>query len=128
MWWPTVVLGALLVLLALTRFFAADVYDVTIVHMTKTWYAAVLSRLQPGQRVLDIGIGTGTALAENKAALLAGKLRFVGVDYERAYVDKARAVRCCWGAWGESHKSFASLSAAVGRPLPACDGQRAGRR
>ena len=84
MWWPAVVLATLVGLLALMRFFAADVYDVMIVHMTKKWYAAVLSRLKPGQRVLDIGIGTASALVENKAAMLAGKLRFVGVDYECA--------------------------------------------
>ena len=43
----------------------ADIYDALIVHMTARWYAAVLERLRArgsGARVLDVGIGTASAL------------------------------------------------------------------
>ena len=68
---------------------AADVYDFLIVHMTQRWYAAVLERLDDGSRVLDVGIGTATALVRNKELVLSKKVRFVGIDYERRYVTKA---------------------------------------
>jgi len=78
--------------LLLLRLFAADVYDVVIVWMTAKWYAAVFERLKSGDRVLDVGIGTATALIKNKALLLQRHLSVVGIDYEAAYVRKAEAV------------------------------------
>ena len=38
--------------------------------------------------VLDVGVGTATALVRNKEALLQGGLKFVGVDYDAAYIEK----------------------------------------
>jgi len=58
--------------------------------MTQVWYAEVISRLEDGSKVLDIGIGTGTALVNNRAAVVKKRLTFVGVDYEPAYVDKCQ--------------------------------------
>lgn len=84
-------LGCVAVLLILLRYFAADVYDAVIVWMTATWYAVVFERLSRGSRVLDVGIGTATALVKNKAALLERRLSVVGIDYEAAYVRKAEA-------------------------------------
>lgn len=81
----TCLAGALLLL----RVFAADVYDVIIVWMTTRWYAAVFEKLSEGDRVLDVGVGTATALVRNKAALLEKRLSVVGLDYEAAYVRKA---------------------------------------
>ncbi|CAJ1377596.1 unnamed protein product [Effrenium voratum] len=78
--------------LMLLRFFAADVYDAVIVRMTARWYQAVLQRLNKGDRILDVGIGTATALVKNKAALLDRHISVVGIDYEAAYVRKAEAV------------------------------------
>jgi len=40
-------------------------------------------------RLLDIGIGTGTALARNAHHVLEKKLTVVGIDYEEAYIRKA---------------------------------------
>jgi len=74
------------------RCFAAEIYDAVIVWMTSKWYAAVFQKLQDGDRILDIGIGTATALVKNKAALLERHLSVVGIDYEAAYVRKAEAV------------------------------------
>jgi ubiquinone/menaquinone biosynthesis C-methylase UbiE len=107
--------------LMLMRFFAADVYDIVIVHMTNKWYKRVLDEvgtLQPvivtsnrlgspipfltrsmpvlqipsGQYVLDVGVGTASALANNKALLVSKNISVVGLDYEQAYITKAAAV------------------------------------
>jgi len=78
--------------LLLLRWFAADVYDVVIVWMTARWYAAVFQKLSIGDRILDVGIGTATALVRNKALLLEKRLSVVGLDYEAAYIKKAEAV------------------------------------
>ena len=40
----------------------ALIYDKAIVGLTAGWYRAVLGRLAPGSHLLDIGIGTGSAL------------------------------------------------------------------
>mmetsp|Transcript_21112 Transcript_21112/g.39678 ORF Transcript_21112/g.39678 Transcript_21112/m.39678 type:complete len:263 (-) Transcript_21112:288-1076(-) len=94
-----VALGAVLLLFLMLRFFAADVYDIVIVWMTARWYQAVFQRLEKGDRVLDVGIGTATALAKNKEALLERHLSVVGIDYEAAYVRKAEAVLQSAGLW-----------------------------
>ena len=67
----------------------AEVYDFIIVRMTARWYEAVLGRLEGGARVLDVGIGTGTALARNKAMIESKNIVVVGIDYEMAYIKKA---------------------------------------
>mmetsp|Transcript_6356 Transcript_6356/g.6910 ORF Transcript_6356/g.6910 Transcript_6356/m.6910 type:complete len:233 (-) Transcript_6356:239-937(-) len=72
--------------------FRADLYDLLIVHMTSKWYKAVLARLKPGSRLLDIGIGTATALARNADAVKQKKLVIVGIDYEAKYIAKAAVV------------------------------------
>eukprot|EP00933_Yihiella_yeosuensis_P060511 TRINITY_DN6326_c0_g2_i7.p1 TRINITY_DN6326_c0_g2~~TRINITY_DN6326_c0_g2_i7.p1 ORF type:complete len:260 (+),score=44.84 TRINITY_DN6326_c0_g2_i7:87-866(+) len=89
----------ILVLLVLLRLFAADVYDVVIVWMTATWYRVVFERLKKGDRVLDVGIGTATALIKNKALLFEKHLSVVGLDYEAAYIRKAEAVLRDAGLW-----------------------------
>merc|ERR1711988_304046 len=61
-----------------------------IVKMTSKWYAAVLNRMTEGHQLLDVGVGTAAALARNKDKLLAKKLRVVGIDYESAYIEKAK--------------------------------------
>ena len=70
----------------------ADIYDILIIRMTKVWYRAVLERCRGGDRMLDIGIGTATALAENKDIVLAKRLVIVGIDYESVYIKKAAQV------------------------------------
>eukprot|EP00756_Hemistasia_phaeocysticola_P040701 Hpha_TRINITY_DN16877_c2_g6::TRINITY_DN16877_c2_g6_i1::g.153231::m.153231 len=76
----------------LMRLFAADVYDIVIVKMTAKWYAAVLNRLDEGSRVLDIGIGTASALCVHSKTLQQRRHTFVGVDYDAAYIKKANQV------------------------------------
>ena len=38
------------------------IYDVVILRMTEKWYRTVLSRLEDGSILLDVGIGTGGRL------------------------------------------------------------------
>ena len=62
--------------------------------MTERWYSEVLGRLGQKQRVLDVGIGTASALctAENAALVADKQLSVVGIDYEERYIVKAKAV------------------------------------
>eukprot|EP00930_Biecheleria_cincta_P073676 TRINITY_DN60959_c0_g1_i1.p1 TRINITY_DN60959_c0_g1~~TRINITY_DN60959_c0_g1_i1.p1 ORF type:complete len:264 (-),score=58.48 TRINITY_DN60959_c0_g1_i1:146-937(-) len=97
-------LVACILLLLLLRYFAADVYDFVIVWMTAKWYQVVFQRLKKGDRVLDVGIGTATALVRNKTDLLDRRLSVVGIDYEAAYVRKAEAVLRSADLWRAAPK------------------------
>ncbi len=71
----------------------ALIYDAAIVRLTAPWYRAVLKRLAPGCRLLDIGIGTGSALIANADLIVAKDLVVTGVDIDHAYVERCnRAV------------------------------------
>lgn len=96
-----VLLGGTVCIGALLRAFSADVYDVIIVWMTTKWYAAVFSQLKSGDRVLDVGIGTATALVKNKELLLKKRLSVIGFDYDAAYVRKAEAQLRAANLWCE---------------------------
>eukprot|EP01048_Picozoa_sp_COSAG05_P008527 COSAG05_NODE_652_length_8074_cov_668.123009_3_plen_257_part_00 len=92
------VAGAFIAIITM-RSFAPEVYDAVIVKMTEKWYAAVLgdlntrtSRRGEGQVVLDVGIGTATALVRNKSTLVNSKVKIVGVDYDSGYIEKGHAV------------------------------------
>jgi SAM-dependent methyltransferase len=68
----------------------AKIYDAAIVGLTAGWYREVLERLPAGARLLDVGIGTGSALLAN-AGLLAGRdIRVTGVDIDAAYIERCR--------------------------------------
>ena len=60
--------------------------------MTEKWYAAVIDRLDAKSKVLDVGIGTASALARNVNSVLEKELKFVGVDYEPPYIARAKSV------------------------------------
>jgi len=68
----------------------AWIYDAAIVRMTAAWYRAVLTRLPAGCRLLDIGMGTGSALLANADLLVAKKIQVTGVDVDAAYVTRCR--------------------------------------
>ena len=85
------------VLMSMVWFFKGNslmawVYDLVIIRMTKVWYAEVLVLLPGGARVLDVGIGTATALVHSKELIKQNNITVVGIDYEKAYVDKAKEV------------------------------------
>lgn len=86
-----VVVGAVVAVGAL-RLARAKVYDALIVRLTTGWYAEVLYRLPKRSKLLDVGIGTGTALANNRDLLVSKGISVEGVDYDADYVDKCRAL------------------------------------
>jgi SAM-dependent methyltransferase len=68
----------------------ATIYNRAIVGLTAGWYRAVLERLPSRCRLLDIGIGTGSALMANAALLATKDLHVTGIDIDRAYVERCR--------------------------------------
>jgi SAM-dependent methyltransferase len=68
----------------------ALIYDTAIVGLTARWYRAVLERLPAGCHLLDIGIGTGSALLANAALLTRQRIQVTGLDIDRDYVERCR--------------------------------------
>ncbi|MBX2796085.1 MAG: class I SAM-dependent methyltransferase [Myxococcales bacterium] len=68
----------------------AWIYDLAILPLTSRWYANVLERLEPGSALLDVGIGTGGALARNAELVQQRNLSVVGVDIDADYVERSR--------------------------------------
>lgn len=66
------------------------IYDTAILPLTTKWYAEVLERLPPKAHLLDVGIGTGGALARNAGTVKEKDLRVVGVDVDKDYVERAK--------------------------------------
>jgi SAM-dependent methyltransferase len=69
----------------------AAIYDAAIVRLTAAWYRAVLARVPHGCHLLDIGIGTGSALLANAGLVNERDLRVTGVDIDADYVTRCRA-------------------------------------
>lgn len=61
------------------------VYDRALLGLTTGWYGAVIERLPRGARLLDVGIGTGGALARNATAVRAKELHVTGLDIDADY-------------------------------------------
>jgi ubiquinone/menaquinone biosynthesis C-methylase UbiE len=55
--------------------------------MTTEWYHVVLERLSTNAHMLDVGIGTGTALLRNEHLLRKKNISVIGVDYDKDYVQ-----------------------------------------
>jgi SAM-dependent methyltransferase len=68
----------------------ALIYDTAIAGLTAGWYRAVLARLPEGCHLLDVGIGTGSALLANAEMLRARRIRVTGLDIDAAYVQRCR--------------------------------------
>lgn len=66
------------------------IYDRAIVNFTSTWYRAVLDRIPSESHILDVGVGTGTALLANASLLRSKRITVVGVDYDSSYVQQCR--------------------------------------
>ncbi len=67
------------------------IYNALISNMTAGWYAAVLERVPAGARLLDVGVGTGRALLENRETLLGKDVHVTGIDIDNSYVETCRA-------------------------------------
>lgn len=59
-------------------------------RLTAGWYRNVLTRLPLHCHLLDVGIGTGSALLASESLLVERDLRVMGVDVDAAYVDRCR--------------------------------------
>lgn len=66
------------------------VYDTTVTSLTTKWYHHVLERVPENSHILDIGIGTGTALLANAHILKAKNLSVIGIDIDNDYIHKCR--------------------------------------
>lgn len=66
------------------------IYDFTFARLTARWYRDVLNRVPVDARLLDVGVGTATALAMNAALLRERRIHVTGIDIDADYVRKAR--------------------------------------
>ena len=103
--WSVPLLGLAFCVLML-RTFSPQIYDVIILHMTSVWYLCTFDHIATQQngtkreekaegqeapfRLLDVGIGTASALLANKGRVLSQNLHVTGVDYDAAYISAAR--------------------------------------
>jgi SAM-dependent methyltransferase len=68
----------------------AWIYDKVFLRLTAGWYREVLRRLPRGARILDVGIGTGSALAKNAGLVNERGLHVVGIDVDGGYLRSCR--------------------------------------
>ena len=59
------VIGSWPLLYAYLGWGRSSLYDFCIVHVTSTWYEAMLEELDEGSVVLDVGIGTASKLSSS---------------------------------------------------------------
>lgn len=94
-------------------------YDRLIAGMTTEWYCEVLSRLPDRARVLDVGIGTGSALARCADLVRAKELRVVGLDIDADYLERCRRELATAGLFGHVSAELASVYDHRGGPYDA---------
>ncbi len=68
----------------------AWIYDRVFLRLTTGWYREVLRRLPRGACILDVGIGTGSALARNASLVNERDLQVVGIDVDGGYLRSCR--------------------------------------
>jgi ubiquinone/menaquinone biosynthesis C-methylase UbiE len=61
-----------------------------MVRITARWYREVLERIPAGSELLDVGIGTGSALTRNAELVKLRKLRITGLDIDSQYLERCR--------------------------------------
>lgn len=66
------------------------IYDRLVAGMTAYWYREVLDRLPDKAVVLDVGIGTGAAMARSADLVRGKQLRVIGLDIDPDYLDRCR--------------------------------------
>lgn len=67
----------------------ARIFDAALLPLTTRWYRAVLERLPPEARLLDVGIGTAGALCGNADIVRNRDLKVLGVDIDAHYIERA---------------------------------------
>jgi len=66
------------------------IYDQTFARLTIDWYRAVLERLPRHAVVLDVGIGTGSAMVANAELIRSKQLQILGLDIDLDYINRCR--------------------------------------
>lgn len=97
----------------------AWVYDRVIAGMTAKWYRQVLDRLPDGARMLDVGIGTGAALARCADVVRAKELAVVGLDIDDDYLACCRSAMVRTGLTGHVSPVLGSVYDHRGGPYDA---------
>lgn len=95
------------------------IYDRLISGMTADWYREVLGRVAVGARVLDVGIGTGTAIARCAPLVRAKELQVVGLDIDEDYLRRCRSEMARAGLSGHVSPLLASVYDHHGGPYDA---------
>ncbi len=70
--------------------FRSAIYDMLLSPLTARWYREVLTRIPQNAHLLDIGVGTGAALARNASVIRGRRLRITGIDIDADYIARAR--------------------------------------
>ncbi|OQS07400.1 hypothetical protein THRCLA_00593 [Thraustotheca clavata] len=86
----TIALGAI-VFFGGIKLVRGKIYDAIIVKLTTEWYRVVLDALPAKTTMLDVGIGTGKALLNNRSLLVSKEISVDGVDYDKDYVVDCKA-------------------------------------
>src|SRR3954466_6805487 len=95
------------------------IYDRLVAGMTTSWYREVIARLPDGARVLDVGIGTGSALARCADQVRAKDLALVGLDIDPDYLVRCRLEMARAGLAGRVTPVHASVYDHRGGPYDA---------
>jgi len=94
-------------------------YDRLISGVTAGWYREVLVRLPVGARVLDVGIGTGGAVARSADLVRDKDLRIVGLDIDREYLEQCETTITRAGLAGHVTPCLSSVYDHHGGPYDA---------
>lgn len=94
-------------------------YDQLVSGMTADWYRQVLNRIPDGARLLDVGIGTGAALARCADLVRAKRLDVVGLDIDPDYLVRCHVNMARAGLTGQVRPELASVYDHRGGPYDA---------
>lgn len=70
----------------------AWLYDRVLMGLTSGWYREVLERLPDGASLLDVGIGTGGAIARSAKLVRAKNIHILGLDIDGDYLNRCEKV------------------------------------
>lgn len=91
-------------------------YDRLVAGMTTSWYREVLDRVPDRSRMLDVGIGTGAALAGCAELVQAKDLHVTGLDIDPDYLQRSLRNLARAGLTERVHPRLESVYDHVGGP------------